>query len=197
MCHPHQCICGTEVTPLGLHGLSCKKSSGHFPRHHQCNDLIKRGLSSAGFPAVLEPSGICRTDAKRPDGMTLIQYKRGRCLVWDFTCRDTLAPSHLAKSLAGAGTLAVEAEKEKSQKYANLEESHIFAPVCVETFGPWGPSALGLIKEIGSKIAESTGEPRSTSFLMQSIGMAVQRGNAISVLGTLPATSNLDEIFYL
>ena len=56
--------------------------------------------------------------------------------------------------------------------------------ICVETLGTWGPSALRLIKEIGSKIAEATGEPRSSTFLMQSIGMAVQRGNAVSILGT-------------
>ena len=129
--------------------------------------------------------------------MTLIQYKRGRCLVWDFTCRDTLAPSHISKSNAGAGVVAADAEADKTRKYSNLEESHIFTPVSVETMGRWGPSALRLITELGSKIAGATGEPRSTSFLLQSIGMAVQRGNAISVLGTLPTTSNLDEVFYI
>ena len=69
--------------------------------------------------------------------------------------------------------------------------------MAVETIGVLGPCSPQLGKEIGSKIAEATGEARSTSFLLQSIRMAVQRGNAVSVFGTLPTTANLDEIFYL
>ena len=42
---------------------------------------------------------------------------------------------------------------------------------------------------------EVTGEKRSSFFLFQSISMAIQRGNAISVLGTVPRTEGLDEIF--
>ena len=44
ICHPHKCICGKEVESNGLHGLSCKNSSGRLPRHAQVNDLIKHGL---------------------------------------------------------------------------------------------------------------------------------------------------------
>jgi len=120
ICHPHTCVCGVDVTPDGTHGLHCKKSAGRFPRHHQANDLIKRALSSAGFPSVLEPPGICREDGKRPDGMTLFQYSRGKCLVWDFTCRDTLAPSHLSRSKSEAGRVAIEAETEKISKCQTL-----------------------------------------------------------------------------
>ena len=34
-----------------------------------------------------------------------------------------------------------------------------------------------------------------TNYFFQSISMAIQRGNAISVLGTVPHTEGLDEIF--
>ena len=40
---------------------------------------------------MLEPVGVCREDAKRPDGMTLIPWECGCSLLWDFTCSDTMA----------------------------------------------------------------------------------------------------------
>ena len=41
------------------------------------------------IPAVKEPSGLLRTDGKRPDGVTLIPWKDGRCVTWDVTVVDT------------------------------------------------------------------------------------------------------------
>ena len=56
---PQQCrLCGHTVDKLGHHGLSCKKSAGRFPRHAALNDVIKRALSSAGVPSILEPVGL-------------------------------------------------------------------------------------------------------------------------------------------
>ena len=52
-----------------------------------------------------------------------------------------------------------------------------------------------MIKEIGAKMKEVTGEQRSTFYLAQRISMAVQRGNSSCVLGTIPSTDGLDEIF--
>ena len=42
-----------------------------------------------------------------------------------------------------------------------------------------------MVQEMGRKLSGESGEPKSTVFLMQAIGMAVQRGNASSVLGTV------------
>ena len=42
----------------------------------------------------------------------------------------------------------------------------------------------------------ASGEPRSTEFLMQAIGKAVQRGNAASVLGTVCKGQHLSYIIY-
>ena len=59
-------------------------------------------------------------------------------------------------------------------------------PFAVETLGAWGPDALALSADIGSRVAAVTGEPRSTTFFMQRIDIAIQRGNAAAILGTLP-----------
>ncbi|KAJ0182426.1 hypothetical protein K1T71_001795 [Dendrolimus kikuchii] len=118
-CEPHNCRCGRAVDRLGHHGLSCGRSAGRIPRHAGLNDIIRRALVSADVPAVLEPNGLIRNDGKRPDGMTLIPWSLGRPLVWDVTCVDTLAPSHLQESKVGAGRTATSAENLKRLEYQN------------------------------------------------------------------------------
>ena len=51
------------------------------------------------------------------------------------------------------------------------------------------------VKTIGQKLKEATGERQSTFFLTQNISMAIQRGNASCVMGTVPQLEGLDEIF--
>lgn len=184
----HTCACGTRVLPDGRHGLSCKKSAGRHSRHHAVNDIIARTLRSIGIPAILEPPGLLRGDGKRPDGTTLIPWSGGRSMLWDFTCPDTLAPSHLHKTTVLAGAAASEAEARKTLKYSDFLHSHKFIPVAVETLGVWGPQATELITDLGKRLTESTRDARSTRFLRQRIAIAVQRGNTASVLGTFPVS---------
>ena len=129
--------------------------------------------------------------------MTLFPYKEGRCLVWDFTCVDTLANSYLKETSIKSGSAAEKAENAKLAKYDDIRKDYYMVPIAVETFGAWGPEGAKLISSIGEKIKTLTGEKRSTFFLFQSISMAVQRGNAVSILGTAKPGQKLDEIFYL
>ena len=108
VCQPHKCPCGADVSSKGHHGLSCRRSAGRWSRHEAANDVIARALRSAEVPCIREPAGCSRSDGKRPDGMTLVPWVRGKSLVWDFTCTDTLAPSYLPdtaryKGCHGAG----------------------------------------------------------------------------------------------
>ena len=50
---------------------------------------------------------------------------------------------------------------------------------------------------IGQRIMEISGEKRSTSYLMQVIGMAIQRGNSACILETVSDSRKLDEVYYL
>ena len=197
LCNQHKCSCGAEVDPMGRHGLSCKNQVGRHPRHSNVNDLVKRALSSADIPSRLEPQGLSRKDGKRPDGMTLFPYKEGRCLVWDVTVVDTLACSHIKDTAKSPGAAATKAEKIKFAKYEEIKKSYHMIPIAIETFGAWGPEGLSFIKNIGQKIKQLTGNKRSTFFLFQSISMAIQRGNAASILGTVKSGKKLDEIYYL
>ena len=135
---------------------------------------------------------------KRPDGLSLSPWSNGRCLVWDFTCPDTLAPSHLNLAVSGPGLVACEAEDHKRLKYSSLSAAYCFIPVAVETLGALGDEAANFLHQLGRRIATVTGEQRATEFLLQRLSVAIQRGNAVAVMGTVDlAADKLDAVFYL
>ena len=127
----------------------------------------------------------------------MLPWANGRCMVWDFTCPDTLAASHLNHAVIGPGAVANHAESRKTVKYNALSPLYRFVPVAVETLGALGDEAIALLRDIGQRIAAVTGEPRSHQFLMQRLSVTLQRGNAACVLGTVTSTLGLDYIFYL
>ena len=186
LCQPHECShCGSEVDPLGTHGLSCRWSEGRHPRHTAVNEIIHRSLSAANIPSRLEPSGLYRTNGKRPDGCSILPWRCRKALVWDATCPDTYAPSHLSAAVRGPGVVAAQAEQLKRAKYAHLDMSHNFVPFVVETSGVLGEAAEDFTRDLGRRLYKTTGEPRIREFLLQMISVAVQRGNAAAVLGTM------------
>ena len=138
LCEPHMCTCGVPVDARGTHGLACKRSAGRHPRHGLLNDVVWRAMLRAQVPSCKEPAGLSRSDGKRPDGVSLIPWSRGRCVTWDVTSPDTLAPSHLPSSATQAGSAAARAEAAKTLKYSALAITHVFVPLAFETLGAWG-----------------------------------------------------------
>jgi len=69
-----------------------------------------------------------------------------------------------------------------------LQRYKLYA-IAVVTFGAWGPKASAFISELGRRIVVATGDPRSTAFLRQRSDVALQRGIAASVMGTLVEVS--------
>ena len=183
---PHVCVsCGDQVSERGAHGLSCRSSSGRLPRHTAANDLIKKALASAGVPSVLEPVGLTRVDGRRPDGLTMVPWSRGRCLVWDFTCSDTLARSHVQRCALEPASAANAAEERKINHYSDLTSDYIFAPIAVETLGPMGQVSTRFVRDLSKRLITASGDKRAGQYFRQRLGMAVQRGNALAVMGTL------------
>ena len=187
----HTCICGAPVDSRGYHGLSCRKSAGRQRRHAQANDVLIRAIRAADVQAELEPQFLLRAGEQRPDGATLDPWHQGRYLTWDFTCPDTLAASYVAQSAASVGSAAGRAEQNKRTKYAELVSSNLFTPIAIESLGTWGASAEEICRDIGARLAAITGDPRSHLFLKQRLALAVQRGNAASISGTLPSRDAL------
>ena len=129
LCEPHPCPCGSIVDARGIHGLSCRRSSGRMSRHHSINDLIWRSLNRAQIPSSKEPAGLSRTDGKRPDGLSLIPWQAGKSLIWDVTVADTLATSQLPTTSSLAGAAAESAALKKIDKYRELSNSYVFVAI--------------------------------------------------------------------
>ena len=91
---------------------------------------------------MLEPSGLDRCDGKRPDGIAVYPYSRGRCLIGDATCVNAFASSNLIRVALAAGSVADAAEVRKFAKYAMLGRRFIFQPVAVEKSGAMGKSTI-------------------------------------------------------
>ena len=184
LCEPHVCICGSAVDPRGHHGLSCRKSSGRTSRHHNLNDIVCRALAKAEIPAIKEPSGLSRSDGKRPDGMTQIPWVGGKSLLWDVTVCDTLAASYLDVSSVSAGGVAEQAADRKITKYSNLSSDYSFAPLAFETLGPLNKEGEEFLSILGKRLVTVTGDKREPSFLRQRISICIQRFNSVCVKGT-------------
>jgi hypothetical protein len=184
LCEPHICPCGAHVDSRGTHGLACKRSAGRTVRHHQINDVIWRALCHANIPSIKEPTGLLRSDGKRPDGLTQIPWHGGKCLTWDVTVTDTLAASYVDLTAANAGAAAEGAASRKEEKYRALQDSHIFMPIAMETFGPLNRKATVFLSELGKLLTAVSDDAREGAFLFQRLSVLIQRFNAISFHGS-------------
>ena len=54
-----------------------------------------------------------------------------------------------------------------------------------QSLSKFGPETEAFIKELGRRLRQVTGDERSHQHLVQRLSIALQRGNAASVLGTL------------
>ena len=178
------CGCDAAVDRSGIHGLSCTKSASRLPRHNMINDIVCRALTSADIPSIKEPKGLLRSDAKRPDGLTLVSWSKGKMLTWDATVTDTLAPSNLPVSMYTPGAAAEAASAAKTLKYEQISATYLFVPLAVETLGPICMEGSSFLVELGRRLSAKSGDPRETSFLFQRISVAIQRFNSSCIRAT-------------
>ena len=129
---------------------------------------------------------------KRPDGLTYIPWRQGRCMVWDVTVVSSTAPSNLAASSRSSGGAATAAEERKVKKYDCLKTMYEVEPIGLETSGAFGHNAQKIVRKIGDKISAITGEKKSQEYLVQSLSIALQRGNARCIMMSLPATESMN-----
>ena len=183
LCSVHKCtLCGNQVDIHGTHGLHCRKKPGVHSRHAALNDVIKRSLAAADLPSILEPVGLCRTDGKRADGVTIVPWKRGRALTWDVTVWDSFAPSYVSLAASGPGLIANRAESHKKLLYHELTHTHHFVPIGFETLGVFGDEAMSFLKELGHLIKSRSADCQSFHYLCQRISVTIQRFNAEAVM---------------
>jgi len=111
----------------------------YYLRHHSLNDLIARSFTAAGVPVVKEPTGLSRSDGKRPDGLSLVPWQNGKALCWDVTVICPLADSYISAAARDAGAAAELAAS--PQGNAGLDGRYMFLPLPSRT---WEYQALQL-----------------------------------------------------
>ena len=178
VCVERPCKCGKIIDKLGYHSLSCNKSEGRSPRHTAINEIIWRALKAAEIKSRLEPEGIDRGDNLRPDGLTSQPFSQGKALCWDATCVDTFCESYVHECATVAGSAATKAEIRKRNKYQEMGRRYKFEPIAIETTGVYGSTTRTIIKEIGKRISDKTGDIRESLWFRQRLSIAIQRGNA-------------------
>jgi hypothetical protein len=179
LCAPHDCRCGAPVDAWGDHAFSCKSAPGRIMRHHAVNDVISKAIASTRTPICKEPHGLVPGSSLRPDGSTLIPWKRGKYLAWDATISSTLAASYVDASSTQSGFASTSAAARKTLKYQGLSPQYIFQPVSLETLGSACPSTSAFLAEVGHKISAVSGDPKETAFLRQRLSLCIQRFNAV------------------
>ena len=105
--------------------------------------------------------------------------------MWNATCSDTFAASHREIAVQEPGAVAAAAEHRKRSKYSNLEATHHFVPTAVETLGVMGADAQSSFREVACRLRAVTNEPQSLQFLIRRVAVAIQRGNAAAILGSI------------
>ena len=164
VCTPHKCRCGAIVDRYGLHPLSRRLSAGRSPRHSALNDIIRRALSSAGFNAVIELVGLDHGDGKRPGGMTVSPFSRGKYLIWDSTCVKSFSPSALALTATEPGSASRSAEVRKNLKYEGLCNRYIFQAIAIKSSGVFGRDTDAFISRLGHLTTSISGDVAKLKF---------------------------------
>ena len=67
--------------------------------------------------------------------------------------------------------------------------------MAIETTGVFGPRTTELLKELGHRLRQVSGEANSFAYLTQRLSVNIQRGNAASVLGAMKVDSEDKEFF--
>jgi hypothetical protein len=126
----------------------------------------------------------------------------GQILTGDVCRVDSAADTWLRKPdiLSSPLQAAVDAEQAKSKKYdtpGDKPVGTIFSPCCVGTQGELGPGARKFIgylaarlakRDCGGQVPSDKAVARHKLFLMQRVGIALMRGQAIQILSVVTGT---------
>ena len=152
-------------------------------RHSMVNDIIWRAVKRAKVPAHKELVS-CSPERQETGWCHAFCMLRGKALAWDVTILDMCAISHIQSTSVDSGSAAKHAARMKTLKYQDLNATHIFYPIAIETAGSWDDQAVELIEEIGRRSAQETNDLKETMYLFQRISVAIQRENALAFTNT-------------
>ena len=86
--------------------------------------------------------------------------------MWDATCSDTCTATHREIAVRKPGTEAAAVKHRKRSKYCNLDATHHFVPIAVETLGVLGQDVRSLFREVARYVTAVTNESQSHQSLL-------------------------------
>lgn len=156
----------------------------------RCQRCHREGLSIRRSTLRWRITQLLSPRRKKTDDMTLVPWKRGKSLVWDSTCADTFAPSHLPYTVRHKGAPANMAEDTKKRKHAFFQDRFPLCPLqwrqrLLVKRGTF-PHQIYLSKDCCKSRPAQRLHPPTPTLLLRKLIVANQRRNVASILGTLP-----------
>ena len=121
----------------------------------------------------------------------------GKFLVWDATCMDTFCNSNRCASAKKAGSRS---SMQSLLREGKQESTSILTGRTASSQSQWKPMdqwaqihCTSCVTSIGQRLKSATGELQSYIYLLQWLQVAIQTGNASSILGIMELTSELPD----
>jgi len=81
------------------------------------------------------------------------------------TVPDTFAASHLPATSLAAGAAAEKAVSLKTDKYEDLQTTHLFVPIAIKISGCFNQTGLEFITELGNRLKLVTDDKQELTYL--------------------------------
>ena len=122
----------------------------------------------------------------RAGEVTIAPWSSGKPLVWDATCPLlSLTGVLLFTLLAGLQPKPGPQESEicRSAQFPHYCLIPLLLKPLVLSLNCFETKTLSFVKSLGRRLYRHSSDPKSTSYLIQCLSIAIQWGNAISILG--------------
>jgi len=119
----------------------------------------------------------------------------GHSLAWDITVSDTYADAHVVNTAtcrSGSSSQPCSDQQEHQVQPSNIH--NMFVPVAIETGGTWHHQAVELVRKIGRRTANITGDARESTVLFQQLSVVLQRGMRSHFKTRSPPASSLQSV---
>jgi hypothetical protein len=120
----------------------------------------------------------------------LPHYANGKALVLDITVVNAQQAALVRRVAKDGGAAVAEAHTQKLRKYEDRcrAEGLVFAPLAVESFGGWHPTALDSLSKLGRQLARvvGRGEDETVLHLKQRLGVLLVRDTMQMVQSRAP-----------
>jgi hypothetical protein len=142
--------CPTALDSKGVHAICCKSTSDRITKHNNIRDIIFREAEMAAKSPLLEVTGICLENNKRPADILLPNHKDNRNSCLDVGIVNPMAKQYRNKAASDQLSAAVNYEAQKIRKHAEdcRKQGLNYFPICGESTGGWSKTSRRIFKEL-------------------------------------------------